>query len=175
MDGRKHRMDGRRCIVSGLFAAVLATTARPALANSSWIWFTQARPWHLLPLAVLLTLGIEAAALLLFVRPEKPGLGIAAVTVANLLSFAMPYALKWLICLGDGLYPFRDFIEHGPVYTVGTAFLLMTLLVEIPVVCQVMKKHVSDRKRLFLTLLFSNVVTTSVCAAMERLLCPCRW
>ena len=51
----------------------------------------------------------------------------------------------------------------------------MTIVVEMPVVYGCLKKSVKDRKYLIGAIVGSNVVTTLITAAAERILCWGKW
>ena len=61
------------------------------------------------------------------------------------------------------------------LYTVGAIYLLMTIVVEMPVVYGCLKKSAKDRKYLIGAIVGSNVVTTLITAAAERILCWGKW
>ena len=51
----------------------------------------------------------------------------------------------------------------------------MTIVVEMPVVYGCLKKYAKDRKYLIGVIVGSNVVTTLITAAAERILCWGKW
>lgn len=78
--------------VSTLFIiAMWGTLSTTAYANSSWIWLTRRQPYELLPLAVLVTFVIETGVILFSLREKKLWKTLMLVTVANLMSFLLPY------------------------------------------------------------------------------------
>ena len=54
-------------------------------------------------------------------------------------------------------------------------FLLITLLVEMPIVYNVLKSKVQDKRVLQLTIIVSNVITTAGVAIIERLITEGHW
>lgn len=115
-------------------AMLMCMLPATASGNSSWIWLSEARPYDVLPFVAVITIVIEAAAIW-YVLGKQHLLKIAIVVViANLLSFAAPYWFLYDETLRMPLKPFPELMEYGHYYTVGVIFLLMTLLVELPVV-----------------------------------------
>ena len=146
-----------------------------ASANSSWIWLSEARPYDVLPFVALITIAIETAALW-YVLGKKHLVKIAVVVViANLLSFAAPYLFWYDESIRMPLKPFPELIEYGHYFTVGTIFLIMTLVLEIPVVFLTLRKYAKGKWRFLLTVAGVNVVTTIITAAAERIFCYGQW
>lgn len=146
-----------------------------ASANSSWMWLSEARPYDVLPFVALITIVIEAAAIW-YVLGKQHLLKIAnVVVIANLLSFAAPYWFIYDETLHMPLKPFPELMEYGHYYTVGAIFLLMTLLVELPVVFFTLRKLAGRKGRFFLSVVGANVVTTLITAVAERIFCYGQW
>ena len=140
-----------------------------ASANSSWIWLSEARPYDVLPFVAVITIAIETAALW-YVLGKKHLVKIAVVVViANLLSFAAPYLFWYDESIRMPLKPFPELMEYGHYFTVGTIFLIMTLVLEIPVVFLTLRKYAKGKWRFLLTVAGVNVVTTIITAAAERI------
>lgn len=163
-----------------VWLAVFCLTALPisALANSSWRWFTKTRPHDLLPLSIALTIAIEILALLRLGGVKSKGWAIGSVIVANLVSFLVPWALEYSDFLYGGwntAMNFDAFLSKTPHYQVTMLFLLLTLLLEIPVLYLLLRKRVPSPKRLLLTAGGANAVTTMICAVLERTLCRGQW
>ena len=105
-----------------------------------------------------------------FTRPYDVLPWVALVT--NLLSFAAPYVLYSF----DPVFVWSGRDWRGVhLYTVGAIYLLMTIVVEMPVVYGCLKKSAKDRKYLIGAIVGSNVVTTLITAAAERILCWGKW
>ncbi len=117
-----------------------------AYANSSWRWISQTRPFDVLPFAVALTLLAEFLFLRFTNRIARPFFLFAAVCLANLASFLLPYAIYL-----NGLYAFEESLEHLPVYIVGLGYLFLTLVAELPVVYCSLRGLVAGKKRLLLS------------------------
>ena len=146
-----------------------------ASANSSWIWLSEARPYDVLPFVAVITIAIETAALW-YVLGKKHLVKIAVVVViANLLSFAAPYLFWYDESIRMPLKPFPELMEYGHYFTVGTIFLIMTLVLEIPVVFLTLRKYAKGKWRFLLTVAGANVVTTIITAAAERIFCYGQW
>jgi hypothetical protein len=93
--------------------------------------------------------------------------------VANAASFLLPYAFLKADLSWYGT--FEDILDSGPHYIVSGVFLLLTLLVEMPIVYNVLKSNVQDMKKLQLTIIISNVITTAGVAIIERLITEGYW
>lgn len=144
----------------------------PVSANSSWVWISQTRPYDVLPWVALVTIIIETICLKRVLKEQRWKKVLVVTLVANLLSFAAPYVL----------YSFDPvFVWSGRnwrdvhLYTVGAIYLLMTIVVEMPVVYGCLKKSAKDRKYLIGVIVGSNVVTTLITAVAERILCWGKW
>ena len=160
-------------------AAVLLCLPVTVHANSSWHWGARS-PLTVLPWLVLATLLIETLAVWRVNRIRRPWKPFLVVALANLLSFLLPYAFL-------GMLP-QVFMEHlgfferisyavasYPYYTVGIAFLLLTLLVEMPVVYFSLRRAVENPKRLLAFIAAANLVSTILAAAAERVFCRGSW
>ena len=66
-------------------------------------------------------------------------------------------------------------MEYGHYFTVGTIFLIMTLVLEIPVVFLTLRKYAKGKWRFLLTVAGANVATTVITAAAERIFCYGQW
>ena len=127
-------------------------------ANSSWVWLTDGRPIDSLYYAIFLTVGLEFLIILTVNRIKKPLKLLAVVGLANPASFGLPYIyLPYFIGIG---YSQRELIEKGPVYTIGTGYLLLTLAVEIPTVYYCFYRACDRRKLLLFSIIIANIITT---------------
>lgn len=165
-----------RPVLPRLAAAVLILSAAhplTALANSSWVWISQSRPYDVLPYVIAMTLFIEVLAIWLIPGTQKPFRVLLVVPVANLLSFAAPYLAAAF--MSSGIKSFDQILDHSPLYTVGFIFLLITLAVEVPVVFAVLRKDARRLKRLLPTIILANTATTVLTALIERAICFGRW
>lgn len=139
-----------------------------AFANSSWYWFGDVRPIYILPIFAAITILSETIIINRYGKVNKLWKTALFVTSANLLSFACPYAVN---ALWSTPYTFDKVIENTPSYTVTIVFLVMTLIVEVPVVYLALRKNCGSQKVLILSILSGNTVTTLFAAAMERIIC----
>lgn len=149
-------------------------------ANSSWHWISLTNPLDIFPLVVIITLVSETLLIKKFAGTENTKISklFCIITFANLLSFLIPYAVefntwieeKWY----DG-YTFSEWVMKTPFYTTGVEFLIMTLLIEVPVVFLVLRKRTDNIKRLILVLTVTNVLSTIIVAIIERMLCYGSW
>lgn len=146
--------------------------AFPVSANSSWVWISETSPTDILPFAVAVTLIIECVAIRFIAEVKSMVRVLVAVILANLLSFAAPYFHTWLS--GSGL-TIAEIVEKVPFYTVGFIFLFMTLVCELPIVYNLLKKQTDNRKKLAITIVVVNIVTTVLTAVAERTLCYGKW
>lgn len=144
-----------------------------AYANSSWHWVTMS-PLSVLPICIIVTLLIEAYSIVKINEIKYIKKVFAIVCVANLLSFVVP-----IIDRGLKYYPIKGSItraiEGGPYYIVLTGYLILTLIIEIPVVFILLKSSVKSKKKLFITVLCANIITTILVAIIERTVCVGQW
>lgn len=145
-----------------------------AHTNSSWIWISRTRPVDVLPWVAIATVLCEWLLLVRFAGLRRRGKALGVVALANLASFAVPYAVYYLGYGIDGL-DFSKFLDHWPSYTVGIAFVIATIAIELPVVYAGLKNDALDRKRFVCVAIVANVLTTALVAVAERLFCRGRW
>lgn len=142
-----------------------------AFANSSWVWISETRPYDVLPFVAIATLIIETAALNGFLKIGNWHRVFTGVLIGNLISFAVPYIGYSNTTPYAGYYTLTQILQRGPFYTVGAAFLFLTVAVELPFIYFWLKKSVKNKKLLVLVTVVANVVTTAMVALVERLLC----
>ncbi|NMB28208.1 MAG: hypothetical protein GX987_09195 [Tissierellia bacterium] len=149
-------------------------------ANSSWRWLTSS-PRKLLPIAVISTLMVEFMGVLFLgkvkgkIRPIKV-LGIVAL--ANIVSFVFPYIVRAYLfraTAGTFAYAWEDAFEAGPFYIVLFGYLILTILLELPLVYSYLKKYTSNKKALFKSVIGLNLITTIIVAVLERILYYGQW
>ena len=145
-----------------------------AFANSSWVWISETRPYDVLPFVAIATLIIETAALNGFLKIGNWHKVFSGVLIGNLISFAVPY-IGYSNTTPYYDMPLSYILERGPFYTVGAAFLFLTVAVELPFIYFWLKKDVKNKKLLVLTTVMANIVTTVMVAVAERVLCEGRW
>ena len=168
----KNSIQLRALRVIALSCLMLLILAQAVLADSSWCWLTDTRPFDILPPVALATIVIEVLSIWLIPHTGKLIKTSVAVILANAASFLLPYALL----LEDPVYPrFDDVLNAGPNYIVGFGFVVLTLLIEIPVIYNLLKKHVDSRKKLLWSIIGSNIVTTAMVAVIERMVTDGYW
>lgn len=144
-------------------------------ANSSWHWVTTS-PMTLLPLAVILTLTIEIMGIKIVIRQLDLKKIIKVVVIANLLSFLLPYVERaYRFSPTTGGFSFFTASNKGPYFMIMMGYLIITLLVEMPIVYLYLRKENIVKVRLILTILFTNVFTTLLVASIERIACRGVW
>ncbi len=151
-----------------------------ASANSSWHWISATNPLDVFPLVVIITLVTETFLIKKFVRPEniKTSKLFCIITFANLLSFLVPYASEfneWIEYKWYDGYPFHEWVMKTPFYTTGAGFMIITLLIEVPVVFLALRKRTDNKKRMLIVVTVANVITTVIVAVIERMLCYGSW
>jgi len=146
-----------------------------AFANSSWVWITESRPYDVLPLVIVFTLIAETFAISFFGKIESKNAVFVPVLIGNILSYMMPYVAYSQTTPYAGYESLGYILERGPFYTVGTHFLIMTLVAELPVVFLSLRKKAGDKKALAISIVAVNVLTTLLTALAERLLCHGHW
>lgn len=163
----------RRLLAVLLSVLCLPLLCLPVSANSSWRWISETRPYDVLPLVMAVTLAVEIAGLCWIHQIRPVSRCAVVVLLGNLLSFAAPYILLRLF--PHTPYEFWQTLEHTPFYTVGAAYLILTLVVEVPVVYGVLRYGATRQKWLPLTVVGLNVATTVLTALAERIFCHGTW
>lgn len=145
-----------------------------SLANSSWCWISETRPYDILPWVAILTIAIETISINIIPEVHKLPKTFCFVALANLLSFATPYLLN-LILFNDEGFGFEKYLDHWPSYTVGIIYGIMTVVIELPVVYNALKKNAVSKKKLIFVIICVNIVTTLLVAITERIFCQGQW
>ena len=165
----KRRVAIRIIVLSSLMLLILP---QAVFADSSWCWLTDTRPFDILPPVALATVVIEVLAIWLIPNTGKLMKTAVAVILANAASFLLPYS----VLVFNQVYPkFEDALNAGPNYIVGFGFVMLTLLIEIPIVYNLLKKHVDSKKKLLWSIIGSNIVTTAMVAVIERMVTNGYW
>lgn len=159
---------------TAITAILILAFSVTAFANSSWVWISETRPYDVLPFVAIATLIIETAALNLILKIGNWHKVFSGVLIGNLISFAVPY-IGYSNTTPYYDMPLSYILERGPFYTVGAAFLFLTVAVELPFMYFWLKKSVKSKKLLVLVTVVANVVTTAMVAVAERVLCEGRW
>lgn len=162
--------------ISFLLAMILSVGfSVTALANSSWVWITQSRPYDVLPFVIVFTLVAETYVIKNFCDIENTLRVFIPVFIGNIISYAMPYAVDAYLVSSERIYSLEHFWEYGHFYTVGMVFIFITLAVEIPTVYFFLRKKVEDKKNLLKVIGIINIITTVAVALIERVICRGRW
>ena len=165
--------DNIRCILVTTILFISLPTI--AYANSSWQWLTIS-PLKVLPWAILLTLFIETIVIMKFGRVLNLRKVFGVLCMANLFSFIAPYLLRAHSHIPtSGSYALLSAFEKGPYYMVLSGYLLLTIMVELPIVYQFLKEMAINRNHLKGSILAANIVTTILVAIIERILCVGKW
>lgn len=165
----KRRAVIRIIVLSSLMLLVLSQFV---FADSSWCWLTDTRPFDILPPVALATIVIEVLAIWLIPHTGQFMKTAVAVILANAASFLLPYSV---LVFNQVYLKFEDALNAGPNYIVGFGFVMLTLLIEIPIVYNLLKKHVDSEKKLMWSIIGSNIVTTAMVAVIERMVTDGHW
>ena len=152
-----------------IIAIFILLIPRTVYADSSWIWLTKCRPWDVLPPVALATIVIEVLAIWLIPHTDNFRKTALVVIVANVISFVVPYAYLLIDPLNPG-YPYPELLESGPYYIISGFFVFLTLFLEVPIVYNLLKKHVESKKKLLWTIIASNITTSLMVAVIERMI-----
>lgn len=142
-------------------------------ADSSWVWISEKRPFDILPWVASGTIIIEWLAIWLIPKTGHVLKVLGVVVISNATSFLLPYAflradLSWY---GS----FDHILDSGPYYIVSGVFLLLTIVIEMPIVYNALKGQVQDKRVLKAAIIVSNIITTAGVAVVERLLTYGYW
>lgn len=162
--------------ISCILGSVLVAFLMPVIgfANSSWRWLTDVTPFYILPVVMLATIIAEVGLISRQTEQGKIIKVICFVFVANLISFVLPYLIEFSQALMV-VDSFSDYLDKGPTYIVGLIYLILTLISEVPVVYNGLKKDSKNKKKLLLSIFISNGITTVVVAFVERIVCRGSW
>lgn len=142
-------------------------------ADSSWIWFTTTAPYQLLPFVAVLTIVIEYLMIKNILHIQNKKRVLIAVCISNLVSFMVPY---FAIYYQDGVYEtIKQTFESMDFYTINSAYLFLTLIIECPIVYAIVQDEIHDKKKSLGVIAAANVVTTVMVAAIERIACRGSW
>ena len=159
--------------ISIMIMALMALFSLNAFADSSWVWISEKRPFDILPWVALGTILIEWLSIWLIPKTghslKVPGI----VMIANVASFLLPYAFLKADLSWYGT--FEHILDSGPHYIVSGVFLMLTIIIEMPIVYNALKKQVQDRKVLKVVIIVSNIITTAGVAIVERLITEGYW
>lgn len=164
--------------------ALVITFPITTYANSSWYWVSQTRPYDLLPIAIIVTLLIEVLSINYIAKIRNLKTVIPTVALANLFSFLLPYLWITIDPMNvyamfpddEGLFKIIErSVEHTPIFTVSIFYLVLTLLIEVPIVFLFLRKRALKKKVLISVIILSNTITTAFTFALERIFCYGAW
>ena len=142
-------------------------------ADSSWIWFTTTAPYQLLPFVAVLKIVIEYLMIKNILHIQNKKRVLIAVCISNLVSFMVPYFATYY---QDGVYEtIKQTFESMDFYTINSAYLFLTLIIECPIVYAIVQDEIHDKKKSLGVIAAANVVTTVMVAAIERIACRGSW
>lgn len=156
-----------------IMIAIIAMFPMKAFADSSWIWISEKRPFDILPWVALGTILIEWLSIQLIPKTGQALKALGAVSLANAASFLLPYAFLKASLSWYGT--FDHILDSGPHYIVSGVFLLLTIAIEMPIVYNLLKSNVNNKRLLQITIIASNAVTTAGVAIIERMITEGYW
>jgi len=156
-----------------IMIVVIALFPLNAFADSSWIWISEKRPFDILPWVAIGTILIEWLSIWLIPKTGQALKALGTVTLANAASFLLPYAFLKASLSWYGT--FDHILDSGPHYIVSGVFLLLTIIIEMPIVYNVLKSNVQSKRMLQITIIVSNIITTAGVAVIERLITEGHW
>lgn len=157
---------------TGIFFIIFPATA---YANSSWHWVTTS-PMTIFPFAIILTLLVETVSAVKFGSVSDAKKAFLVVSLANLLSFLAPYLERaYRFIPTSGGFSISAAFNRGPYYIVLMEYLLLTIIVELPVVYFLLKDFSASKRNLLISIILSNAATTVIVAVLERLICIGMW
>jgi len=159
--------------ISIMIMALMALFSLNAFADSSWVWISEKRPFDILPWVALGTILIEWLSIWLIPKTGHSLKVLGIVMIANVASFLLPYAFLKADLSWYGT--FEHILDSGPHYIVSGVFLMLTIIIEMPIVYNVLKSNVQSKRMLQITIIVSNIITTAGVAVIERLITEGHW
>lgn len=174
-------------IISVLITFMILMIPKIALANSSWMWVT-CRPFDLLPFVAIMTITIEYFIIKVLGKVSKWLKTLVTIFISNIASFL----IVLIFSVKTGFYGFAyvdreldffafhkissfDRVSSTPDFwylsSQGIFYLILTLLIEVPIVFFILKKDCSNRKRLLGFTILANILTTFLVFLLEITLC----
>lgn len=148
-------------------------------ANSSWHWLTS-NPLPMLHWAIAGTLIVEVIIIYPINHIKNKAKPAVVVFIGNIVSFLTP-----LMFIGITPVIFEEnenffsrisrMADKLPFYLIGFAFLLLTLIVEIPIVYFSLAGNVNNKKRLIASIIVANTITTIAVGLIERMIYRGSW
>ena len=94
--------------------------------------------------------------------------------IANSCSFLLPYVVLYYESKAE-IYSFSEMLDLGPNWIVSWLFLALTILFEMPIAYVLLKNQVESVKKLLITIVGVNVITTVMVAVIERMVTNGYW
>jgi hypothetical protein len=143
---------------------IMSRMTIPVYANASWDYVIT-RPVTLLPFVIIATLLIETYGIKKSNSINKTGKVFLAVFIGNFVSFVVPQISNILYVMR-----FTETLNYSkePLYTIALLYYLLTILFEVPICYFMLKNKVSNKKRLIVSILLVNLITTVLVFASER-------
>ena len=158
-----------------LLAAIISCSVLNVSANSSWIWLTKKQPYELLPIMIVVTLLLESVMLTTVLKVELKK-AFKWICIGNICSFLVPYLFNYgMLNVSMGYESFKQALSTGPYYIVRIGYLLLTLVVEVPIVWSGICKNVNSKKKGISTIVIANILTTALVYIVERFFCKGKW
>lgn len=157
-----------------LLMVLCLSFGKTVYANSSWIWLTDTQPYELLPVAIILTLFIETILLTMVLKVNIKRI-FRWVCIGNLSSFVFPYIMMYGVQHTQMGYNWIETFSSGPYYIIGMGYLLLTLVIEIPVIWSGVGKEIVNKRRGIGIIVIANTITTAIVFLMERIICQGKW
>ena len=152
--------------IATIVSTILILTT-PVFADSSWVWISETRPYDVLPYVIVLTLAIEILAINCLSGVNKKWKAMVVIALANLCSFMIPYLVAVFV---NDVHIYPETLNDYHSIVIGP-YLVLTLLVEVPLVMSLLNKDVESRYKLFWVTVGSNVITTMIVYIIEQVFC----
>lgn len=144
-------------------ASATAPTLWETVSGGGWFWKSELIPLHILPVALAGAFLVEIGLFLLTTKPLHKGRACIVFLVGNLLSFLLSYGLIYMSSQAT-LLP-QD------IYIVNGAFLILTFFAECSLEYGLLNRDTNNKRRLLLTVILLNLLTTILLGWIERTLC----
>ena len=173
--------NGKKIILTAIFLFLISHVS--LYANSSWNWFTK-NPIIILPWIIISTILIEAIFICVINKISIIKyiiITVIVVIIANSISFILPYILLGFIediYSGMGLKFFElinIWLDKMPIYIISIGYLILTLILEIPIIYIIISKITTNKKKLLFSIILINITTTLISAIIERILYRGSW
>ena len=160
--------------ICAIVSILLCIFPQTVYADSSWVWLTDMRPIYILPVAAVLTIAIETVVIWGICKPGSIWKVMWVALIANACSFLLPYVVLYCESKAE-IYSFSEMLDLGPNWIVGWLFLALTILFEMPIAYVLLKNQVESVKKLLITIVGVNVITTAMVAVIERMVTNGYW